>query len=152
MDLHHLVHELDIEEHDRRIGIVEDVEQLFFEVAVINVHMRQAAFEAGGETFHVFRLVAQVEAGLVADLCAAGQQVARHPVGPGRHVGPGNAAIAMDQRHVLRPQRGADRIQDIAKVPEIELGHGFPPSSAPGQGAAGLRASLPGQIAGRSYQ
>ena len=48
-------------EDDDRIGIVEDVEQLVGEIAVIDVHMGETAFEAGGQRFHVFGLVAQVD-------------------------------------------------------------------------------------------
>ncbi len=35
--------------------------------------MREARFETRGEAFHVFGLIAQVEAGLVAGLCAEAQ-------------------------------------------------------------------------------
>ncbi len=97
MDLRHRVAEFaGIDDH-RGVGIVHDVADLLGLVAVVDVHMRQPAEEAGARHLAIFDAVAQVERDLVAGLRALRVKVAGNIVHAPRRLIPGDDALAMNE-------------------------------------------------------
>ncbi len=99
------------------IGIVEDVENLFGTVTIIDVHVREPALETRCHQFPVFGTIAHVEGYLRTVAGALRAQIARQIVRALRHFGPGNDPIAVNQRRSIARHHGLDCIEDIAKVP-----------------------------------
>lgn len=100
-----------------RIRVVEDVEHLVGLVAVVDVHVRQAALEAGGQGLAVLWAVAHVERHLVARLRAPGQDRARKIVRPTRRLPPGDRSIPMNEGRRVRREGLRERVEDIAEIP-----------------------------------
>ena len=103
-----------------RIRVVEDVEHLVGLVAVVDVEVRQAALEAGGQGLAVLWAVAHIERHLVARLRAPGEDRARKIVRPTRRLPPGDRSIPMNEGRRVRREGLRKRVEDIAEIP----GHG----------------------------
>ena len=103
-----------------RIRVIEDVEHLVGLVAVVDVHVGQAALEAGGQGLAVLWAVAHIERHLVARLRAPGQDRARKIVRPTRRLPPGDRSIPVNEGRRVRREGLRERVEDIAEIP----GHG----------------------------
>src|SRR3546814_20341915 len=79
------------------IGIVEDVEDLLGDIAVIDVHMDQAPLEAGCHQLAVFGSVAHIKGNLGPIAGSALPKRAGDIVRTSGHFGPGNDPVTVDQ-------------------------------------------------------
>src|SRR3546814_12407147 len=79
------------------IGIVEDVEDLLGDIAVIDVHMDQAPLEAGCHQLAVFGSVAHIKGNLGPIAGSALPKAAGEVVRTSVPFGPGNGPLTVDK-------------------------------------------------------
>ena len=103
--------------HDRGVGIVEDVIDFFRCVAIVHIHMHQPRLEAGGQQLTVFGPVVHVEGDLVAEGCAPGQDCARQVVGAAGRIAPGDDFRAMNIGGGVGRNDGRDAVKNVAVIP-----------------------------------
>ena len=109
--------ELAREDHRRRVGIFEDVVNLVGHIAVVDIDVDLPGFERRDQSLHVGGMVAQVEGGLFASLCATIDQGAGQVVGATVKLAPGDDAFAMDQGGVRGIDHTRHRVEEVAIVP-----------------------------------
>ena len=108
-----------VDDRDLRVGVVEQVAELFGAVAVVHVDGRERRLHRGPDALHVGGMVVAVDRdlGLVggAALDHPGRQVARAALG----LGPADAARTLHQRRLV----AADRRDLVEAVREVPLRH-----------------------------
>ncbi len=103
--------------HDRRVGVVEQIDELVIDVPIVDVDVRQARLERRRDAFAVLRAIAHIERDLVArpravaSIARARLFVRREK---SRHV---HDVVGVDQRDAFRRHDRIDRIQDVAVIP-----------------------------------
>ena len=111
--------------HDRRgVGVVEEIEQLVFAVAVVGVDGHEAGLERGEHRFEVFDPVVEVLGDLVLLAKAVVEQRASDAVGVAVEVAPTAPLVAVDERRRIGEAIG-DRFPDVGQLP---VRHAHPPS------------------------
>ena len=83
-------------DHDRCVGIVENVEDLVRRIAVIDIDVGEARLERGAQGFAIFRPVVHIEGDFVAGHRAARQKGLGQIVRPVGRLGPAYHARPMD--------------------------------------------------------
>ena len=76
-----MVGELGAVDDDGGVRVVQQIDQLVVDIAVVDVDVGQPGFEAGGDALAVFGAVAQIEGDLVAGLAPPSRKRAGQVVG-----------------------------------------------------------------------
>ena len=111
------VAELRIVDQRLGVGVVENVAHLVRLVAVVDVHMDEAAEEGRAHAFGVFGAVAQIERDLVARPGPARGQRTRQIVHARPGLAPRDHPLAMDEGRSVGPDRARRGIEDVAVIP-----------------------------------
>jgi hypothetical protein len=142
-----------VEHHGLGVGVVEQIDQLVGDVAIVGVDRDEARLERREIGLEVFGGVVEIGRDLGLPAESDLQKPRRQGVGPAVEIGPGQAPLAMDLRRAVRNGVG-HRFPDVGVIP---LGHGASPRSrlarlsvrTKGDGAApsqrGLCAAQPGR-------
>ena len=109
--------------HNRGIGIVENIMHLIGDIAVIDIHMGQATAKTGNQQLAIFGAVTHIKADLVAGLGAIGQKIARQIIGARAHFIPCNFPVTMHQCQMTLRQNRHNRVNNISEIPL----HNVPP-------------------------
>ncbi len=128
LDRGELGRELAMEDHGLGVRIVEQIPELFLDVAVVDVHGHGADLERGEHALQVLDPVVQVERDVVARADAEIPEVVRQPVDPIVGLGVGEADVSLDQRFAVG--NGVD--DAFPEIGEVEL-HCDEPSDVPGE-------------------
>ena len=116
-------------DHDGCVGVVEQVDQLVVDVAVVDVHVREACLEPSRDRLAVLGTVAHVEGDLVAGARTACEQRARKIVGATRKVAPVNARIAVHERQPIVRCDPIHRVENVTVVPRKAHRYSAPANS-----------------------
>ena len=113
-------------DHNLGVRVVEDVVELFVDVSVVDVDVREATLECRRQRFGVGGVIAEIERDLVAGFGAVRMQGARKAIRAFRELGPGHHAIAMDERRLVARHCIRYGVQNVAVVPTALDRHHVP--------------------------
>ncbi len=106
--------------HERdEIGVVEEVPQLGFDVAVVHVHRHRAQLVRGEDRLDERVAVQAVDADVVAGTDSLRREMVRQPVGPFLELGVGAGLVGDDQRNAI-----GDGVDDVLGEISDVPGHG----------------------------
>ncbi len=104
------------------VGIIEDVENFFGAIAVIDVHMSQASLETGRHQLAIFGPVAHIKSNLRAIARSALTQRARDIVRARGHFGPSNDPVPVNQGWRVLGHGRLDCVENVAEIPVDHIG------------------------------
>ena len=99
------------------VRIVENVENFFGAIAVIDVHMGQAPLKTSRHQLAIFGSVAHVEGHLGTIARSALTQCARDIIRTRGHFGPSDDPVAVYQRRSVLRHGGLDSVENVTEVP-----------------------------------
>ena len=104
-----------VDDHGDRVGVGEEVLQLFLDVAVVHVDRDRAQLERREHCFQVLRGVVEVERDVVARANAARREHVREARGPFVELAEGQPALAAHEGEVIGNRVG-DALDEIGDV------------------------------------
>ncbi len=108
--------ETGMEDNGLRVGVVEQVEELFGPVAVVGVDRCKASLEGGVIGLEIFRAVVEEGRDLRLVVQARGEQVGGERIGAGVELAPGQHPLSLDVRRSIGLDPG-DRLPHVREGP-----------------------------------